>query len=66
MFKKYKKEIEYLSLKIKEWYYELYLGGYISVFLKLYKSSDDRADLNVSELLEGINFMKYFTKEILN
>jgi len=65
VLKKYDERIEKLAWKIKGRYHELYLEGYINTFLKLYKNSTHKPDLNISELLEGINFTKYFPEEIL-
>ncbi|MHA1311323.1 MAG: hypothetical protein ACTSQO_10390 [Candidatus Helarchaeota archaeon] len=66
VFEKYERKIEDIVWKIKGRYHELYLEGYVIVLLKLYKSSDHRVDLNVSELLEGTNFTKYFAEKIIN
>jgi len=58
-------KIELLAWKIKDRYHELFLEGYIKDYLGICEKSHRCEDINIVEMLEGINYTKYFPQELL-
>ncbi|MHA1360913.1 MAG: transposase [Candidatus Helarchaeota archaeon] len=64
IFEPYASIIETLAWKIKDRYHELFLEAYITAFKDSCKQSGHQEVLNTVEMLEGINFTKYFPEKL--
>ncbi|MHA1380753.1 MAG: hypothetical protein ACTSRG_20495 [Candidatus Helarchaeota archaeon] len=66
IFDKLWSKIENLAWKIKKRYHELYLENFIEDYINRGKNSKRKEILNTVEILKGINFTKYFPKQLLS